>query len=134
LYRAPYVDARLWSIFGQRAETLKQPDLPNLARAIVAYMRRLDISLHAGFVRNTSYVLFQGEKNSFQVLVRGDDWAKIVPFLQDDTLSPPSEPLKTWRYGVATLANIDIYDAYYYQKVLGVLNGLFPEGFPTSYL
>jgi hypothetical protein len=128
------MDARLWSIFGQRAETLKRPDLPNLARAIVAYMRHLDISVHAGYVRNTSYVLFQGEKNTFQVLVRGDDWAKILPFIQDDTLAPPPEPLKPWYNGVASLANIDVYDSLYYNQVLGVLNGLFPQDFPTSYL
>ena len=128
------MDARLWSIFGHRAETLKQPDVPNLARAIVAYMRRLDITLHAGQTCNVAYVLFQGERNSFQVLVRGDDWSKIVPFLQDGTFDPPSEPLLPWRNGVVNLSNVDIFDPYYYGKVLGVLNGLFPQGFPTSYL
>jgi hypothetical protein len=128
------VDARLWSINGQRPEALKQTDLPNLARAIVAYMRHLDIAVHAGYVRNTSYVRFQGDKGSFQVLVRGDDWAKIVPYLKDGTFSPPPEPLKPWGEGLASLANIDTYDAPYYQMVLGVLSGLFPQDYPTSYL
>jgi hypothetical protein len=125
-------NARLWSIFGQRAETLKRPDLPKLARAIVAYMRRLDVSLHAGFVQNVSYVLFQGDGGSFQVLVRGDDWTKIVPYIQNDTLTPAFDmPL---RPGTATLANIDVYDPVYYNKVLGVLGTLFPTDYPTSYL
>lgn len=128
------MDARLWSIFGKRAESLKRPDLPDLARAICAYMRRLDVRLHAGQTRETSYVLFQGENNSFNVLVRGDDWAKIVPYLQDDTFSPPPEPLRPWANGAASLANIDTYDPYYYGKVLGVLQQLFPQDFPTSRL
>ncbi len=130
------MDNRLWSINGLRPESLKQTDLPNLARAIVAYMRHLDITLHAGYVRNTGYVLFQGTRNSFQVLVRGDDWAKIVPYLKDDTFAPPNEILLPWRSGMGTptLATIDTFDSYYYNKVLGVLNGLFPETYPTSYL
>ena len=130
------MDNRLWSINGLRPESLKQTDLPNLARALVAYMRRLDITLETGYVRNTGYVLFKGTKNSFQVLVRGDDWAKIIPFVKDGTLTPPNEVLLPWRNGVSspTLANIDVFDANYYNQVLGVLSGLFPAAYPTSYL
>ncbi len=129
------MDARLWSIGGKRAETLKQPDLPNLARAIVAYERRLPgITLHAGSIRNITYVMFQANKGAFQVLVRGDDWAKIVPYLKSNFLSPAIEPLLPWGFGVASVANIDVFDSQYYNKVLGVLNALFPITFPTSYL
>ncbi len=120
-------------MFGLRLETLKQPDLPNLAKAICAYMRGVpDIQLHAGQSRNIAYVLFTGNKGSFVVLVRGDDWSKIVPYLQSDALSPPGLPINN--RGALTLSNIDLFDSYYYNQVLGVLNGLFPEAFPTSYL
>lgn len=128
------MDARWWSLFGHRPETLKNPDVPKLARAIVAYMRRLPIQVYAGEAHNVTYVAFLADKNSFSVVIRGDDWAKIVPFLKSDALSPPSEPTLPWYNLGASLANIDVYDSEYYQKVLGVLNGLFPQTFPTSYL
>ncbi len=122
-------------MFGKRAETLKSPDVPNLARAIVAYMRHLpDITVTGGQVHNISYVLFQGNKGAFQVLVRGDDWAKITPLLQNGVLTPPNEPLLPWRSGTVSLANIDTFDSIYYTRVLGVLAGLFLTTFPTSYL
>ena len=95
-------------------------------------MRHLDVSLHTGFIHNVSYVLFRGDKGSFQALVRGDDWAKIVPYLKNDTLTPAFDiPLRS---GTATLANIDVYDPVYYNMVLGVLGTLFPTEYPTSYL
>jgi hypothetical protein len=124
------MDARLWSIFTMRPETLKRPDLPTLARLIVGYNRRLGVALHAGFIKNVSYVLFQAP--GVQALIRGDDWQKIVPYLLDDELSPPPEPLKPWTN--VAIANVDVYDTVYYLKVLGVLQGLFTEDFPTSYL
>ncbi len=128
------MDARLWSLFGHRAETLKRPDLPDLAKAIVAYMRQMDIQVHAGETRNTAYVAFLANKGSFSVVVRGDDWQKIVPYLATDQLSPPAEPRLPWANRAVDIANIDVFDSQYYQKVLGVLNGLFPQDFPTSYL
>ena len=128
------MDARLWSVYGKRLETLKRPDLPNLAMAIVAYMRRLDIELFAGQQQNVSYVAFIADKGSFVVVVRGDDWQKIVPYLQSDQLAPPAVSKLPWYNRVASIANIDVYDQNYYLTVLGVLNGLFPEDFPTSYL
>lgn len=128
------MDARLWSAFWTRVETQKRPSNSNLAKAIVAYMRRLDITVHAGQVRNVPYVAFLGDKDSFIAVIRGDDWGKIIPFLQSDELSPPPLPLLNWGEGVVSLSNIDVYDKQYYQRVLGVLNGLFPEDFPTSQL
>ena len=123
------MEQRLWSLFGSRPETLKAPDLPNVARAIVGYMRGM-CKVKAGCTHNTSYVLFKAQ--GFQVVIRGDDWAKIMPYLQDNTLSPPSEPLVPW-FNVS-IATVDIHDPDYYSKVLGVLQTLFTETFPTSYL
>ena len=125
------MDTRLWTISHLRPEALRRPDLPNVARAIVGYMRGM-VKLHTGHVRETTYVLFQA--NAFQALVRGEDWAKILPYLKDDTLSPPPEPLKPGTPGYVSVANIDVYDAYYYGRVLGVLQGLFTQDFPTSKL
>lgn len=109
-----------------------RPDLPNVARGIVGYMRGM-VKLHTGQVRETTYVLLHAG-GGFQALIRGDDWARILPFLKDDTLSPPPEPLKPWTLGTVSVANIDTYDATYYGRVLGVLQGLFTQEFPTSKL
>lgn len=129
------MDARLWKILGQKVQPLTRADTPNLAKAIVAYMRRLPgLQVHAGQAQETSYVLFQGQKGAFFVVVRGDDWSKILPFIKSDALSPPAQPLLNWGEGVADLSNIDVYDSYYYNLVLGVLNGIFTQDFPTSYL
>ena len=125
------MDTRLWTISHLRPEALRRPDLPNVARAIVAYMRGM-VKLYTGQVRESTYVLFQA--GSFQALIRGDDWAKILPFLKNDTLSPSPEPFKPWPLGAVSVANIDTYDAYYYGRVLGVLQGLFTQDFPISKL
>jgi hypothetical protein len=128
------VDARLWSIAGKHVETLKQPDLPDLAKAICAYMRHLGVTVHAGQAHNIGYVQFQAINGSFSVVVRQDDWSKIVPYLQSGQLDPPPETLLPWRNGTVELGNIAVFDSYYYNRVLGVLRGLFPVTFPTSYL
>lgn len=125
------MDTRLWHISGIRPESLKRPDLPAVARAIVGYMRGL-VKVHCGHVRETDYVLFQA--NGFQAVIRGDDWAKIVPFLQNDSLSPPAEPRLPWNPKTVSVANIDTYDSHYYGLVLGVLQQLFTQEFPTSQL
>jgi hypothetical protein len=132
------MDARLWTLVGgHRPETLKRPDLPKVAKAIVAYMRKLDIQVYAGQAHDTSYVAFVANKGLFTVVVRGDDWQKIMPYIQNDQLSPDASAASAnlpWTNQTYDIDNIDVFDPQYYQKVLGVLNGLFPQDFPTSYL
>lgn len=95
---------------------------------MVGYARGL-AKVKTGFVRDTAFVILKGD--GLEVVVRGDDWAKIVPFLQDNTLSPPPDV-----FGLTTtstsLADIDIRDPGYYALVLGVLQGLFTQDYPFS--
>jgi hypothetical protein len=123
------MDTRLWTINGIRLETLKRPDLPNVARAIVGFHRGF-CKVKPGFVRNVSYVEFTGD--AFAVVVRGDDWDKIKPYIEDGTLAPPPEPLTNW--AGTSIANIDQRDPEYYAVVLGVLQRLFTQEYPTSLL
>jgi len=124
------MDTRLWTIAGMRPETLKSTDVPNVARAIVGYYRGF-AQIHGGFECNVSYVLFQAI--GFQCLIRCDDWAKILPFVQSGALSPPAISLLPWG-SVVNFSNVDIYDSLYYRQVVGVLSGLFLQRYPTSYL
>lgn len=124
------MDVRLWSVNGMRPESLKRSDLPNVARAIVGYHRGF-CKIRNGFERNVSFLLFLAP--GFQILVRGDDWGKIIPFIRDGTLAPPPEVFGTLA-GDVSMANIDIKDPIYYARVLGVLQGIFTQDYPTSKL
>lgn len=90
------MDERLWHIVGKRPTRLRRSDLPQLAQAIVDVERGRAVA-RRGFVQNTSYVLLQ-RNQAYNVFVRGDDWAKIVPFLRNSTLTfqpvvpPPTPP------------------------------------------
>ena len=133
------MENRQWSINGIRLETLKAPTLPDLARAIVGYMRGF-ATVHAGYKHNVQYVSFVGKQYPsgkafpFQVVIRGDDYVKLVPYIASGQFDPPPEPLLPWREGNVNISNIQVFDQQYYNKVLGVLQGIFTQDFPTSYL
>ena len=122
---------RHWSIYGVRPETLKRPDLPDLARAILGYLRGF-VKVHSGFKHNVQWYAFQGP--AFQVVLRGDDYAKIVPLIATDQFNPVPFPSLPWRYGAVNLSNLPVFDSYNYNRVLTLLQGIFTEDFPTSYL
>jgi hypothetical protein len=123
------MDQRLWSIYGLRLERLTTADLPNVARAIVGYTRGF-ATVKAGCIHNTSYVLFKAE--GFQQIIRGDDWAKLLPYFLDNTFSPPAHLWRSWDN--IDFSMIDTFDSQYYNSVLSVLQTVFTVSFPTSYL
>lgn len=90
------MDARLWLINGVRATRLRRSDLPKVAQAIVDFERGR-AEARAGYVRETAYVNLR-RKNAYDVVIRGDDWAKIVPFLRNSSsrftpkIMPPEQP------------------------------------------
>lgn len=80
------MDARLWHIRKQRPVRLRQNDLPRVAEAILDVEKGRAV-VRTGFVRGTSFVNLHRD-NAYDVVIRGDDWAKIVPFLRNSGSLP----------------------------------------------
>jgi hypothetical protein len=86
-------------------------------------------------VHNTSIVRIWGE--GIDVVVRGEDWVLIDPYLKDgsfNTLIVPVPPKPRNPSLKPDTATIDTDDPELYNRVLGVLQGLFPDDYPTSKL
>lgn len=86
------MSSRLWQINGKRLTKLRRDDLPRVAQAIVdAELGRAEI--RTGRSRETSYVNIH-KQGVYDVVLRGDDWARIAPFLRNSTpaFQPPPPP------------------------------------------
>lgn len=131
------VDIRLQNLFsGGRPHHLVKSDLPAVAKAIVAVVRDLGRA-QVGVYRNVSYVRLTGR--DFDLTVLGSDWEKIFPYIQDGSFNPalvPASPKTGYmdpneHYDEATL---DVRDKLFYERVLYILQDLFPDDYPTSNL
>ena len=129
------MDARLSRIDGRRLSFLRRTDLPELARAIVGFERH-QVQCAPDFVRETRIVRLRGP--GVDVIVRGEDWDKIVPYLRDGTFNPLIVPTPhvTWLHPEVDLdlSVIDVNDRDFFVRVLGVLRSLFTEDYPISNL
>lgn len=94
--------------------------MEGLARLIVAVLRRRGTAGTAQ--RSGVEVVVLQDKEGRSLVVQKDDWAKILPFIQDGSFNSFLTPL----------ALLDRADSFLYQRVLLTLRGLFPEPFPTS--
>lgn len=90
------MDSRLQRVGGSRLAHLRYSDAPRVAQAIVdAEYRRARVL--SGISHGTSYVEFVRDK-AYTVVVRGDDWAKIYPFLRyssnsyEPVIPPANQP------------------------------------------
>lgn len=129
------MDNRLFQIT-TRPTKLRQQDLPLVARALLSLFRRQAVA-KTGRVKNISYIRI--EAKDFQVQILASDWAKILPFIQDDSFNQvvvksqiDSVYLDPTTMHASPL--IDHTDREYYLRVLYTLQGLFPEAYPTSNL
>lgn len=127
------MDHRLFRIFGQRPHRLLKRDVPELAVAITAFLRgRATITRHV--VQDVPCLHFSGD-TGINLVVRSDDWAKVVPYLKDESFSPTIVPVA--RPGVLhASANYspsvaEIRDPELYERVVTALNLLFPNDYPT---
>jgi hypothetical protein len=107
------MDQRLFRIHGTRPQRLTKQDLPQLAKAMVAYMRK-EASVERAFAQNIAYVRFSGV--GINVLVRSEDWVKVVPYLRDGTFNAIITPVGK--------------DSDMYYRILRTLDPLFPADFP----
>jgi hypothetical protein len=116
---------------------LTKDDLPQVAKAIVAYYRGQCKNVGRGVFAGMEIVEFMGE--GLDVVVLAADWDKIMPYVQDNSFNPliyPASPQdgRLHPERELDLSVIDVGDRPLYTRVLGILDTLFPEPFPTSNL
>jgi hypothetical protein len=122
------MDNRLFKIV-DRPVRLRQSDLPLLARGLMAVFLKKG-TVKTGHVRNLSYVRLEFGGQHIQVLA--EDWAKIEPYLVDDSFSQlvvksQADVIRINPEAVIQPPLLDVVDRQYYLRVLGVLQGLFNE-------
>lgn len=127
------MDNRLFKI-ETRPGLQRRQDLPLLARALVAVFRKQG-QAKIGITKNVRYVRL--ETPEFHVQVLASDWAKIMPYVEDqsfDQVIVKSQLDSVWIDPLASHSPplIDRTDRQYYLRVLEVLQGLFPTAYPTS--
>lgn len=131
------MDIRIFkNAVGVRPHHIRKSDCPLVARAIISVIR-LQGKARVGVYQNMPYVRLTG--TGFDVSILGEDWEKILPYIQDGTLNPslvPASPKVGYinpdvQYSSSTL---DSKDPRFYDRVLYILEGLFPEDYPTSNL
>ncbi len=130
------VDNRLFYVDGRRIVRLRKEDLPELARAIVAVVRG---RARAGIacVKNVAYVELKG--SATDALIIRSDWEKILPYIQDEFFNTQVAPAaQSGRYADHKVAFsepiLDRADKPLYDRIVGILSGLFTDTFPTSLL
>lgn len=89
-------------------------------------------------VYDTPCIRLFNPSGGINILVRSDDWAKIVPFLKDGTLDTRQFPVDT---SVVLYPNnffdpsaSEIWEPELYERVLMILRDLFTIEFPISNL
>lgn len=125
------MDARQQLVDGRRLSRLRQEDLPDVAKAICGYERRL-VRAERVFSRQVAYYRFVGQ--GLDCIVLATDYAKILPLILDGTFDPSQYPApQTGNPGVpADLSTLDQWDSVFFTRVLGHLRALFPDSYPTS--
>lgn len=120
------MDNRLFSIGTTRPGRVRKQDIPDLASALVGYFKGKAI-LDAGSSRNVSYVRLHGA--NCDVLVTGEDWVKVLPYLQNGTLGPYLFPSPS--VGVMdptkSVTGQDYGDPYLYQRTFFTLSQIFVD-------
>lgn len=127
------MDQRLFKIAERRPERLTRADTPEVARALTAYYRR-QAQVTKGVLNEVAYVRLYNP-GIIDVVIRWDDWVKILPYITDgffDTTIVPEPTLFVAQGAVlASASTIDQNDELY-QRILDVLNQLFTIEFPQS--
>ncbi len=127
------MDNRLFKIETRPGHQLQQ-DLPLLARALVAVFKKRG-QAKIGVKKNVRFVRL--ETPEFHVQLLASDWAKIMPYIEDESFNQvvvKSQIDSVWVDPVSAHATalISRTDQQYYLRILGILQGLFPTAFPTS--
>lgn len=117
-----------------RPHRMTQNETPDLTRAIMGVIRG-QASCERGYARDLPYVWLHGE-SGINIIVRADDWAKVIPYLRDGSFDPTLVPVSRQvvlnppvRFDGALL---DQNDQELYNRIKNVLDSLFPVKFPDG--
>lgn len=129
------MDNRLFKIYGSRPQRLTRNEVPALARGIVAVLRgRASVDRYV--IHDIPCTRLFNPGGGINILVRSDDWVKVVPYLKDGTLDTTQFPVNT--PGVLypntffdPSASV-IWDTELYERVVTILLKLFTIEFPVS--
>lgn len=128
------MDQRLFKIAGHRPERLTRSDTPEVARALTAYYRR-QAQVSRGVLNEVAYVRL-ANPGVFDVIVRWDDWVKILPYLSDESFDLTIIPEPTLFVSQSSIladgSTVENTNDGLYHRILNVLNQLFTVEFPQS--
>jgi hypothetical protein len=127
------MDNRLGRFFDQRPSHLRREDLPEVATAITAYLRGFSVTVGPVDVAGVRRMVLRGP--TFNVAVLWDDWAKIDPYIRDDTFSSIKHPTIVGYTFFNPLVSLDpatVGQDPLYRRVLDVLTLLFPDTYPRA--
>lgn len=131
------MDGRIFFAGTRQLSAQRTQDLPVLAKAICGFERGL-VAVERVHKRNVNYVRFFA--NNFELYVLESDWLKVVPHLKTGQFNPQigPPPIPTLRVqafcGTLELADLEVWDAVFYQKVYQALQLVFTQSYPTSHL
>lgn len=129
------MDQRLLSANGLRPHRITRNEVPALARAIVACMRGM-AAVDKHIVQDTACIRLHNEAAGINILVRADDWSKVIPYLKDGSFDTNLYPIveqtvlnPNTRFDPSVL---EVQDPELYNRVLVVLRKLFTVEFPSN--
>lgn len=129
------MDERLSYWRGARVGHLRRTDLPPVALAIVAHIERRALAWRME-VEDQEMIRIYRDDGQISVFIRGEDWAKIAPYVRDGfwnpVVAPPGPPEVFEGSWAADVATLDQTCRRLYDRVLGVLLRLFPDDYPTT--
>lgn len=124
------MDQRLFRIGGLRPHRLTKQDVPTLAKAMVAVIRG-QASIYRHVIRDIHCLRFSG--TSIDLLVRSEDWVKVLPFLKDGTLDPLVVPVSPYtvldRRATYDASVVDANDPELYFRIITILDPIFTVSF-----
>lgn len=128
------MDQRLFKIAGHRPHRLTRSDTPEVARALTAYYRR-QAQVTRGVLNEVAYVRL-ANPGVLDVIIRWDDWVKILPYFTSESFDPTIIPdpivFTSKPYTLSDGSRIGDTNDWLYHRILNALNQLFPVEFPQS--
>lgn len=130
------MDSRLSLVNGRRLSRLRRQDLPEVARALLAWSKP-GSSVGISVVSRIGYTHLCGR--NFNVAILSEDWEKIEPLVREglfsQSLFPTRDPAKFLNPGVSLdLSLVSANDRQSYLQVLSLLWDLFPDSYSVSNL